>query len=153
MFDFVHSQPRKHAVPVRLLAIEFIAGSGARLILAASRIGGEQGAALACACRDMILDRDTDPLHWPIEELTDLLRSPTQKRDEQVEHLIRQLDHLRRQIDGAGDDEAAGAGSASPSEAGAMSRRPTTRRAPFLSPRRSRAKFSGERRSRAGGRP
>ena len=78
MFDFVHSQPRGRAVPARLLGIEFVASSGARLILAASRIGGEEGAALACACRDMILDRDTEPLHWPIEEMTDLLRSPTQ---------------------------------------------------------------------------
>ena len=102
MFDFAHSQPRRRAVPVRLLGIEFVARSGARLILAASRNGGEQGAALACACRDMILDRDTDPLHWPIEELTDLLRRPMRRRDGQVDYLIRQLDHLQHEIDRAG---------------------------------------------------
>ena len=152
MFDFVHSQPRRRAVPARLLGIKLVASSGARLILAASRIGGEEGAALACACRDMILDRDTDPLHWPIEELTDLLRSPTQEGDGQVEPLIRRLDHLRREIDRAGD-EAAGAGSVSRSGAGTVSPRPTTRRAHLPSPRRSVVNPSGQRKSRAGGCP
>jgi hypothetical protein len=149
MFDLDHSQSRQHPVPARLLGIQFVANSGARLILAASRIGGDEGAALACACRDMILDRDTDPLHWPIEELTDLLKSPTQRRDGQVEHLIRRLDHLRQEIDRVGDDQAAVADSAS--RTGPTSPRPIARRGQASSPRRSEANLSGERKSQVGG--
>lgn len=78
------------------------------LILAASRIGGEEGVALACASRDMILDRDSDPRRWPIDELTDLLRSPTKKRDGQVEQLVRRLDYLHQEIDCSEEKEAAG---------------------------------------------
>lgn len=67
------------SVPARLLGIKFVASSGAGQSLAVSRIVGEEGAALACAYRDMILDRDTDPLHWPIDALINLLSGPTQK--------------------------------------------------------------------------
>lgn len=99
MFDIVHPQPRHRPVPARLLGLQFLADPGARLVLAASRQGGEEGAALASAFRDMILDTGTHPLHWPIDELTGLLSSPAQKRDRQVKPLIQRLDRLRREID------------------------------------------------------
>ena len=104
MFDFTPPQPSQRPAPPRLLGFQFVTSSGARLVLAASRLGGEEGAALASAFRDMVLDYGTHPLHWPIEELIKLLSRPAERRDAQVEQLIQRLGRLRHEIDVSGSD-------------------------------------------------
>lgn len=79
MFDFT-PDTRETASP-RLLALELIARSSARLRLIASQLGGDAGMALICALRDMIIDAAVDPLHWPIDEAIALLRRPAPGRD------------------------------------------------------------------------
>ena len=103
MFDFTPPQPSPRPAPPRLLGIEFIAMSGARLLLAASRLGGEEGAALASAFSDMVLDFGTHPLHWPIEELISLLGRPEKRRDAQIEQLIQRLERLRHIVASGSD--------------------------------------------------
>jgi hypothetical protein len=72
-----------------------------------------------------------------------LLRTPTQKRDGQVEHLIGRLDHLRREIDRAGENKAVGAAR---SRTEIIARRPTTtRRATSPSRPRSGVNLSSKR--------
>lgn len=100
MFDFPHPP----ATP-KISALKFVARSRARLVLAASRIGGENGMALAHALTDMILDEAVDPLHWPLEEMIGLLRTP-RVRDAQVERLVEQLEDLRRRADCWEDDRS-----------------------------------------------
>jgi len=77
MFDFLPSTPTAQPVSdPRLLALRLLATSGARLALAGARLGGEDGAALVHALRDMALDADIDPIHWPVDEALELLRRP-----------------------------------------------------------------------------
>lgn len=83
----------------RLLAIGALATSSARLVRAATRIGGEAGAGLAHALRDMVLEATVDPEHWPIDEILTLLRRPGVQPDVQVERLCARLQHIRRAID------------------------------------------------------
>jgi hypothetical protein len=99
MFDLapppaISQQP----APPRVLALQFVAGSGTRLVLAATRRGCEEGAALAHALKDMILDSTVDPLHWPLDDMIVLLRRPARDPDAQVERLIGQLERIRHRI-------------------------------------------------------
>ena len=82
----------------RLLAMRFLSSSGARLRLAASRIGGEAGAGLAQALSDMMIDSTVDPMHWPIDDMLAMLRQPGARPDMQVGRLIADLSHLARKI-------------------------------------------------------
>lgn len=91
----------------RILALELIAHSSARLRLAASRLGGDAGTALICALRDMFIDTTVDPLHWPIEEAIALLRRPAPGRDAQVDRLVAQLERIHERIGSAPDARAA----------------------------------------------
>ncbi|WP_297976661.1 hypothetical protein [uncultured Amaricoccus sp.] len=108
MFDFTPdlSCSQETASP-RILALELIAHSSARLRLAASRLGGEAGTALVCALRDMVIDTTVDPLHWPIEETIALLRRPGPGRDAQVDRLVTQLEWIRKRIGSEPDARAA----------------------------------------------
>ena len=108
MFDFTpdRTDAQETASP-RILALELIAHSSARLRLAASRLGGDAGTALICALRDMFIDTTVDPLHWPIEEAIALLRRPAPGRDAQVDRLVGQLDRIREWIGSEPDGRAA----------------------------------------------
>ncbi len=105
MFDCLPTPPinRETASP-RILGLRFIEKWGARLVLASSRLGGEEGAALAWAFRDMILDTGVHPLHWPIDELIDLLSKPPARRDGQIEQMFRRLERIRQETDRLGPD-------------------------------------------------
>ena len=99
MFDYLPRAEERTRSDPRLLAIRILSSSGARLALVASRIGGEAGAALAQALRDMMIDPTVDPMHWPIDEMLAMLRQPGARRDTQVDRLIASLSHLSRKID------------------------------------------------------
>ena len=100
MFDYLPTPPlnRETASP-KIFGRRFIEKWGARLVLASSRLGGEEGVALAWAFRDMILDTGVHPLHWPIGELIDLLRKPAARRDGQIEQMVRRLERIRQETD------------------------------------------------------
>ncbi len=85
----------------RLLAVQFVATSGARLLRESGRIGGEAGAALAHALRDMIVDATVDPAHWPLAETLAMLHRPDMRPDADVDRLIARLSDLHRRIDAA----------------------------------------------------
>ncbi|WP_299130004.1 hypothetical protein [uncultured Amaricoccus sp.] len=89
------------SVDPRLLALQFIATSGAHLLRESGRIGGEAGAALAHAPRDMIVDATVDPAHRPLAETLEMLRQPDARPDAHVDHLIARLSDLRSRIDAA----------------------------------------------------
>ena len=100
MFDYLPPPPpinRETASP-RILGLRFIEKWGARLVLASSRFGGGEGAALAYAFRDMVIDVEVHPIHWPIDELIDLFRAPAERRDGQVEQMIEKLEGIRHAI-------------------------------------------------------
>lgn len=80
-------------------ALVLCAGAGSRLFHAATANGGNDGAALACALGDMIADSTVDPLHWPIDEMIELLARPTAAPDAQTKRLLTQLKRIRRQIE------------------------------------------------------
>lgn len=86
---------------LRLLAVQFVATSGARLLRENGLIGGEAGAALAHALRDMIVDATVDPAHWPLAETLEMLRQPDARPDANVDQLIGSLSDLRSRIDSA----------------------------------------------------
>jgi hypothetical protein len=99
MFDFLPSAPTAEPVSdPRLFALRLLATSGARLALAGARLGGEDGAALVHALRDMALDADVDPIHWPVDEALETLRRPAGHPDAQVDRLIADLTRLREAI-------------------------------------------------------
>ena len=83
----------------RLLALRFLATSGACLARTAARVGGEAGAALAQAIRDMAVDATVDPAHWPIGEMLGMLRQHGAQPDAQVDQMIASLSHLCSRID------------------------------------------------------
>jgi hypothetical protein len=85
----------------RLLAVQFVVTSGARLLRESGRIGGEAGAALAHAVRDMFVDSTVDPAHWPLTEALEMLRRPDMRPDPHVDRLIARLADLRCRIDAA----------------------------------------------------
>jgi hypothetical protein len=97
MFDYLPDTAAKF--DPRLLALRFLATSGARLTRAAQRIGGEAGAALAHALGDMMIDPTVDPMHWPIDPTLAMLRGSGAQPDTQVEQLIVNLSQLRDRID------------------------------------------------------
>ena len=73
----------------RYLARDF----AARLRRAATRVGGDDGAALACAFVDMVLGGDA-PVGWPIAELIELLDTAS-GADRQVGRLLTDLARSR----------------------------------------------------------
>lgn len=96
MFDFTENAgttPAKNEP--RTLARELFASSTARLVLAASRVAGQDGVALIHALRDMILDPDVPASHWPLDEAIALLRRPPTRPDAQVDRLLRRLERIR----------------------------------------------------------
>ena len=105
MFDYLQTPPinRETASP-RVLGLRFIEKWGARLILASSRLGGEEGAAVSWAFKDMVVDNSVHPLQWPIDELIDLLRTPAAGRDGQIEQIVRRLERIRQETDRLGPD-------------------------------------------------
>jgi len=108
MFDFFpDSTPLQQTASPRVLALDLIARSGARLRLAAARRGGNAGVALVWAMRDMILDATVDPLHWPLDDAITLHRQPAPTRDVQVDRLAEQLERIRERIGSTPDARAA----------------------------------------------
>ena len=83
----------------RLFAIRFLSSSAGRLTRVAARLGGEAGVALAQALRDMMIDPEVDPMHWPIDDMLAILRRSGAGSDVQVDRLIATLSYLRNRID------------------------------------------------------
>ena len=109
MFNEIHNQQHNHRpLPLRLRGARLITNSGARLVLAATRIGGDEGAALACAFKDMVADTGIHPLHWPLEELIELFRRSGERRDLHIEQIVERLEHLRHEISRLRQDTDAG---------------------------------------------
>ena len=105
MFDCLPTPPiNGETASPRILGVRFIEKWGGRLVLDSSRLGGEEGAALAWAFRDMVLDTGVHPLHWPIDELIDLLRTPATRQDGQIEQIVRKLDRIWQETDRLGSD-------------------------------------------------
>jgi hypothetical protein len=69
---------------------------GSRLRLAAGRVGGEAGLALACALIDMV-EADVDPTGWPITEVIALLCREA-ARDRQVARLLIELGEIEKRL-------------------------------------------------------
>lgn len=88
---------------VRSQALRLVATSAGRMVLAARRIDGDDGAALAYALRDMILDRETDPIGWPLAEMAALLERGDPARDRQAARILRELRRIAERIT---DEEA-----------------------------------------------
>jgi hypothetical protein len=100
MFDYLPEKGLETTrISPRLFAVRFLSSSGARLARAATRIGGEPGAALAQVLQDMVVDATVDPVHWPLNEMLAVLRRPGAQADAQVERLIANLSLLRGTID------------------------------------------------------
>ena len=81
---------------LRRRARALTACAGSRLRLAAGRVGGDAGLALACALLDMI-GADFDPVEWPVSELIALLDREA-ARDRQVARLLTELRELEDRI-------------------------------------------------------
>ena len=106
MFDFAPDNTpavNQETASPRVLALRLVALSSARLLLAASRLGGDDGVALICALRDIVIDASVDPLHWPVAEAIALLRTSAPGSDTQVDRLIDRLEEIRNRI-GLGPD-------------------------------------------------
>jgi hypothetical protein len=97
MFDYLPTPPLSRESACRSFT-DFIANFGAWLALASSRLGGEEGAALVHAFRDMVVDSAVHPHQWPIDELIALFRNPQERRDTQVEQMVRRLERIRQEI-------------------------------------------------------
>jgi hypothetical protein len=72
---------------------------GKHIIWAAREIAGDEGAALAYACRDMIFDVEVTPEHWPLADLIALLRRGDLLKDLQVTQVLDALQSLIDAID------------------------------------------------------
>lgn len=81
----------------------FAATTGSRLRLAAGRVGGEPGLALACVFLDMV-NANVDPLWWPIGEVIALLKIGA-ARDRQVARLLHELGEIEDQLSIDLDDD------------------------------------------------
>jgi hypothetical protein len=103
MFDFNPKTTRSHLPsPPRILALQFLTNSSARLVLVASRIAGQDGTALVHSFKDIVVDGTVDPHFWPLDQLIELLRKPSGRRDVQVEPLIQWLERIQHQIGKSG---------------------------------------------------
>lgn len=94
-----HHLPSSLFVPdaaLRRRARALAATAGSRLRLAAGRVGGEAGLALACALIDMA-SADVDPAGWPVAEVIALLRDEAE-RDRQVARLLANLREIEDRI-------------------------------------------------------
>lgn len=94
-----HHLPSSLSVPdaaLRRRARALAATAGSRLRLAAGRVGGEAGLALACALIDMA-SADVDPTGWPVAEVIALLRDEAE-RDRQVARLLAELWEIEDRI-------------------------------------------------------
>lgn len=94
-------------VALRRRARALVATAGSRLRLAAGRVGGEPGLALACAFIDMV-DANVDPLWWPIGEVIALLQKEA-ARDRQVARLLHELGEIEDRLSMDPDDDRADA--------------------------------------------
>ena len=102
---------------VRMRARNMALASGARLLRAAARAGGDDGLALACALIDMILS-GMPPTGWPIMPLVALLETEIPARDRQVAGLLVALRKINADIDRLEDgDDGAPAGVMQPRQA------------------------------------
>jgi hypothetical protein len=81
---------------LRRRARALAATAGSRLRLAAGRVGGDAGLALACARIDMVR-ADVDPTGWPVTEVVTLLRGEAE-RDRQVARLLSDLREIEGRI-------------------------------------------------------
>jgi hypothetical protein len=81
---------------LRRRARTLAATAGSRLRLAAGRVGGDSGLALACAVVDMI-EENVEPAGWPVPELIALLRDEA-GRDRQVARLLADLREIENRI-------------------------------------------------------
>ena len=101
---------------LRREAEHFLLASGAVLIDVLRRSAGEDGLALAFAFRDIVLDRETPPASWPIDDVLDVLTSVYGRRDNRSASLEASLSRLSRLIDDVEDawGEEAGEVSAAP---------------------------------------
>ena len=97
-------------------AEHFLLVSGASLIDVLRRSAGEHGLALGFAFRDIVLDRETAPASWPIDDVLDVLTSVDARRDNRSASLEASLSGLLRLIDDVEDGswEDAGEVSAAP---------------------------------------
>lgn len=100
---------RLHASPSELACERALARarhlsrtSAARLRRAATRLGGDDGLALACATIDMAASGEF-PAGWPIAELIALLDTPAGRRDRQIERLLVELRMIQTDLDAALD--------------------------------------------------
>lgn len=97
----------------------FVARSGARLIEALGRIDGEDGLALGCAFRDMVLDPEMPPAAWPVSDVLEALASGDPHIRRRTAGLWTALEALLLRIDASGHGYAVDA--AGPAPAGARS--------------------------------
>lgn len=97
-------------------AEHFLLVSGASLIDVLRCSAGEHGLALGFAFRDIVLDRETAPASWPIDDVLDVLTSVDARRDNRSASLEASLSGLSRLIDDFEDGswEDAGVVSAAP---------------------------------------
>jgi hypothetical protein len=100
---------------LRREAEHFLLVSGTSLIDVLRR-SAEHGLALGFAFRDIVLDRETAPASWPIDDVLDVLTSVDARRDNRSASLEASLSGLSRLIDDVEDGswEDAGEVSAAP---------------------------------------
>jgi hypothetical protein len=77
----------------------FLERNRERLICAARRIGGGDGAALACAFKDIVADADYPPPVWPVEELIELLERGLPGKDHHVPRMIARLRIIAEEVE------------------------------------------------------
>ena len=105
MFDIAPVRTRSHLpTSPRSLALQLLATSSALRVPAASRIAGHDGTALAYSFIEIVVDGTVDPLCWPLDELIELLRKPSERRDVKVEPLIQRLERIQLQIGKSGSE-------------------------------------------------
>jgi hypothetical protein len=84
---------------IRLAGAELMRKVGKHMIRAAREIDGDEGAALAYACRDMIFDVEVTPEHWPLADLIALLRRADVSQELRMTQVLDALQSLIDAID------------------------------------------------------
>jgi hypothetical protein len=102
--DTVRSRPNTRE-RIRRDGARLMRSAGERLVCAARRLGGDNGAGLAHACHDMLLDGEVALEHWPLAELIGLLRGADPSRDRQLARILDALVDLVEAIDAVPDEE------------------------------------------------